>query len=113
VEIAGIYRSCGLLEQAARFYGKALSIDPRNYTALYNLASVYEERGDFGKARALFLEARRNAYGYSDDVSGVDFHLGRIAFAQGEHKRARKHLRSALRENPVHRGANAMLEGLQ
>ncbi len=71
-------------------YLQALEVDPRNYTAMSNLALVLEARGSKGPfARAVWYYRQRNPY--------HQYRLAEKYFAEDNLPAALRHLRKAIR----------------
>ncbi len=59
-------RQLGRFEEAARYFDKALKLDPRNASALFNLGLIAERQGDSAKAETLFQRTLQSNPDYSD-----------------------------------------------
>lgn len=93
-----IRRERGEMEAAVASYEKALTVDPQNASAMWNLSDLlHSQHSDLDRSDALLL--RSLAAGLPE---GIDFTVGRtVAYARGgESERALKLLEQALAAKP-------------
>lgn len=51
-----LYRYTGQLHLAGIYFQESIDLDPQNFYALFNLATLKEEAGAYGEARALYKQ---------------------------------------------------------
>lgn len=104
---ARAHASAGRLDTAARMYEGLLAAEPNWMVVAYNLASIYQRRGESDPARELFDRvARRGATAALR--GGAHFHLATLSGSDTQ----KTHLEACLREMPDHRGAQERLQTL-
>ena len=99
----------GKLETADARLSLALEYSPHFVDALVNLGLVECQRGNFERARQLFLRARR----LNSDVAQPHHALGVLAERERRPDRASEHYRDALRVDPGFSPARANLGRLE
>lgn len=97
--------AAGDLELADARLSVALEYSPHFVEALVNLGLVEAERGNFARARQLFLRAQR----LNPDVAQPHHGLGLLAEREHRPDRAGEHYRDALRVDPGFAPARANL----
>ena len=105
--------SLGNYEEAAKRFEENLAVSYKHEfsypisVSLNDLGVFCWSVGDFGKAEERFLEglAVVGKSGLNDEDAGDVFGLARVAFAQGEHKKARAYLKEASRIKQWPRGS--------
>jgi tetratricopeptide (TPR) repeat protein len=95
LNLAGIYYTIRNFEQAAHYYQKVLTIDPKYKTAYNVLGYVYANTGDYFKAIATLNKYKELA---PDEPNPYDS-IGEIYLFQGNFKNAEKHFKQALKVN--------------
>ena len=88
-------------------YESALEIDPRNYTALNNVAIQYLAKGNAAKAEEYYLRALE----IDDDAATSNFNLVRAQLTLGKYEEAAANFAKAREKFPRHRMVGG-LEGL-
>jgi radical SAM superfamily enzyme YgiQ (UPF0313 family) len=81
---------------------------PQVLRARHIIASVHEQTGNREKARAIFEYIVATATDYNDAIQHADaahFHLGRIAFQDGDFPAALRHFERCMHLNPNHQMA--------
>jgi len=112
LRIANINQHIGNYSNAERFYKKILAIDKNHFFALYNLGSIYEVKRRFHDAINYFKRAHECSYGYTNDLSSLHFHLGKIYFDMHRQSLAKKYLYKALACNRNHHAAKELLKSI-
>lgn len=86
------FHEAGSLEQAIQIYKKALEIDPGYAEALYYLAAVYSDRGEYSQAEAALERALKtdpqNAQIYYYALGIVHLKMGKDKEAESDFKKA-------------------------
>lgn len=93
-----------LKKKALAAYLKALELNPRTATAMYNAGLVYEELGKYDKATEMFEKLCKLDSGHTLAV----YHLGHIYLLQGKLDKAIEKLKKAVEVEPL--AANFRLE---
>jgi lipopolysaccharide biosynthesis regulator YciM len=91
------YRKAGLLDRAARAYGEALDVDPKNVHALAGLQKLAEEQREWREAYE--VQTRLARLRKSDDGLVLGFlqaEMGQEALRGGEREAAEKAFRTAV-----------------
>ena len=60
------YRHLGRFEEATKYFGEGLKLDPHNASCLYNLGFIEERQGNSARADELFQHALRSNPDFSD-----------------------------------------------
>ncbi len=94
--------------QAAEWFTQALRRQPGHALALVGLGSLAENRGDFAAAEGFFARAAL----LTPEEPELAFAQARIAVAQGQAERARRHACSCLNRRPMHVAAARLLAGV-
>ncbi len=113
LRIANINRHVRNFHKAESYYKKVLMVDKNHFFALYNLGSIFEDKGRFNDAINYFKKAHECSYGYTNDLSGLNFHLGKIYFYRQKKLIAKKYLRKALICNRNHKEAKRLLKSIK
>ena len=92
--------------EAELHYRSALEIDPHHVAATNNLAALLVARGALPEAAALL----RSAIDTRQDSAELRVNLGKVLMALGDLARAREQFEAALRLEPNHGEARALLE---
>ncbi len=103
--LAFIYERQNNLKQAAYYYGKAVSYDPRYDLALFNLANVHYAMNQPGKARELY----ERVISLKPDSVEAHNNLGYVMLEQGLVDEAIVHFKEALSYEP---GFSAAMKNL-
>ncbi|HYM18085.1 MAG TPA: tetratricopeptide repeat protein [Micropepsaceae bacterium] len=92
IETARAVHEAGNIAEAARLYGEVLKSDAHNVEALYRLAAIQFERGQYEDAQRMLGEATRIA------PEAVDAHLlrGRALQRLNRHQQALSHFERAI-----------------
>jgi tetratricopeptide (TPR) repeat protein len=98
IDIAILYDECENLEQAKRYYEKALTMDGDNERAYYGLGTVYEQRGQKEEALAHYLEA----VALDPDYVAAHFFAANLYDELDQTTLAIYHYEQVLAINPVH-----------
>jgi len=100
-DLGVIYMKMGKLDDAARMFERASKIAPRVYHPRLNLGIILTRRGKYKEAAAL-LDA---LYRENQSISEVRIALGDVLIALNRLDEAEPHLRSALLDSRLDRGA--------
>ena len=95
-KIGVAYHHLFALEEARKYYQRALSLDPRYPDALNNLAAVYHGERNYKKAEKTYKKALK--YGPNSAVTYRN--LGTAYFSEGNYKEGAKAYQKALELNP-------------
>jgi tetratricopeptide (TPR) repeat protein len=90
------YHYRGELDKAAEAYGRALSIEPRNYAAVMRLAYLKYDRGDYAAAE----EGFKKAIEIDGSEAGAYYGLGLTYMALGRYPEAKNNFDGFLRLQP-------------
>ena len=102
------HHAAGDLAKAVEFYGKILSIDPKQPTALYLAGVAFLQNGQYAKAIELF----QNSLSVFPDNPDANNNLGVALNATGNAAAAEKHYRRAIALKPDYAAAYKNLGAL-
>jgi Flp pilus assembly protein TadD len=89
-----LYMRHGHSAHAEAAFLQALKVNPEDYVAMSNLASLYESQGDLERASAMEKKVQR----HRKQNPYYRFHLARDAFLDGDYDTAISHLKFAVRK---------------
>jgi Flp pilus assembly protein TadD len=95
--LASALSATGRLDDAAVHARRACALNPRNTTAMINLAGICERQGRTGEAMDLY----RSALALRPDNSLVQMQLGLLELGRGRVDEARRRMTAALRADPA------------
>jgi tetratricopeptide (TPR) repeat protein len=90
-----LYRRAGLLEHAEVAYLEAMKVESRNYVAMSNLATLYEQRGEIDIAEQYRRKVRRHRL----QNPHLRYRLAELAFEDRDFDTAIHHLKFATRKD--------------
>ena len=93
LRLATMYQRDGALDKAISAYESASKVDPKNVSALINLAQLYAVKKNPLKA----VEMAKAAYKLAPDNQQIALILGRLAFETGDYKLSLNLLQEAVR----------------
>ncbi|MDD5070080.1 MAG: tetratricopeptide repeat protein [Candidatus Omnitrophica bacterium] len=83
LNLAGLYKQIGQLDQAIDSYKKALEINPRRADVYFHLACIYYDQKKYSQAIELFEDALR----IKPDYSAAYLKLGQLYYKSGDEKK--------------------------
>ncbi|MFQ5791952.1 MAG: tetratricopeptide repeat protein [Acidobacteriota bacterium] len=108
LEEARDHRAAGRRQEAVQTLQRALHLDPHSEAARVELADIYLEEGELGKAVGELRVAL-----WDNESAENHLRLARIYEEMGELRKALAHAQKAVEMDPEHEGARQMLERLQ
>lgn len=106
--LAHLYQMQGDMEQAERFYVRALEQDPARGIVAANVGVFYARRGMLRRA----LELWQNAFAHNPQLSDLGLNLANGLCAAGDATGARQVVRRVLEHNPDLAAAQKVLAGV-
>jgi tetratricopeptide (TPR) repeat protein len=97
VNLGTIYFNARSFTKAETYYRRALEIDSDYALAHFNLANLYDERGERAKALHHYLEALKQNSGYAD----AHYNLALLYQSAGETMKAVRHWQVYLKLDPA------------